>query len=41
MASNADGSVTLDFTIYTDDLSKQIDAANKSGRNLQRTRKKA
>lgn len=30
MASNADGSVTLDFTIYTDDLSKQIDAANKS-----------
>ena len=30
MASNADGSVTLDFTIHTDDLSKQIEAANKS-----------
>lgn len=30
MASNADGSVILDFTIHTDDLSKQIKAANKS-----------
>lgn len=30
MASNADGSVTLDFTIHTDDLSKQIEVANKS-----------
>ena len=30
MASNADGSVILDFTIHTDDLSKQIEAANKS-----------
>lgn len=30
MASNADGSVTLDFSINTDDLSKEIDNANKS-----------
>ena len=30
MASNADGSVTLDFSINTDDLSKEIENANKS-----------